>query len=647
MNLLTKLSIRGKIMAIILVVTTISLISAFASIVIYEVRDERQGLIERSTILAKTVAAYSVADLTFGDTRASNETLAKLTTNENILDAVIYDDQGRFFNSLNPQQHAESLVYLKEITGFTDGVLNIYEPVVHEDVHYGTLHLVVSTTQLAGLIVSFLLYSLLLLILLITVSYLLAGWLQKFISTPILELAMTAEQVSESGDYTVRITHSDGDEVGMLYRCFNHMLGTIQQGIDDRDAANQELTLARDGLEQRVRERTINLENTNKLLNEEIESRKKILSKLERQAQIIDQIHDSVVTTDLDGITTSWNKGAENLFGYTAGEAIGRHISFVYPEDQHDFLAKEIIKPLMEQGSLEREVTMLRNSGELFNALLSLSMLFDEDGSVSGMAGYSLDITQRKQAEKLLIKAKSEADAANLAKSEFLSRMSHELRTPLNAVLGFSQILAMKLEGNEALEQHASEIMDAGNHLLELIDEVLDLSRIDAGKIAINLERVEVKGLLVEAIRYISTQASERSISMDMTDFDANEIIADRIRLKEVMLNLLSNAVKYNHENGSIKVACRRLDDQQVQIEVRDTGIGLSQEQIEHIFEPFSRLGAEYTGVQGTGIGLTIVKRLVELMGGSIRIESELGTGTAFVIMLPAAEKVTRSHHDT
>jgi len=637
MNLLGKLTIRGKLMAIILLVTVTSLMAAFVSIVIYEVRDERQGLIESSTILARTVAAYSVADLSFGDTRASDETLAKLSSNKNIIHANIFDAQGRFFNDLYDHKHTGQLIYNKQTTSFSDGVLNVYEPIVHKDIHYGTLHLVVSTAELAETITHVILFSLLLMALLIIASYPLAGWLQKFISTPILDLASVAKRVSESGDYTARITHSESDEVGVLYRCFNHMLDTIQQGNEERDEVNKALADARDGLEQRVRERTNSLENTNRLLSEEIESRKRILQKLKQQAQIIDQIHDSVITTDLEGITTSWNKGAEHLFGYTAGEAIGRHISFVYPEDQYEFLANEIIRPLKEQGSLEREVVMRRKSGEAFNSLLSLSMLFDEDENVTGMVGYSLDITQRKQAEKLLLEAKQTADAANMAKTEFLSRMSHELRTPLNAVLGFAHILSLKLDDNDN-KQHADKITKAGKHLLTLIEEIMDLSRIESGQIAINLECVELRKLLSEAVNFIRPQAKQHGISIAFSDCDFM-VLADMTRLKEIILNLLSNAVKYNKENGFIKVDCVVVDGQ-VRISVSDSGIGFTDEQKKMLFEPFSRLGAEFTGIQGTGIGMTIVKRLIELMGGKILVESTPGEGSRFDIYIPQSTEV-------
>jgi len=397
-------------------------------------------------------------------------------------------------------------------------------------------------------------------------------------------------------------------------------IGTVVTFIDitERKKNEAELSDYRENLEQLVEDRT---------------------AILRQQAQVIDQIHDSVVATDMDGVVTSWNRGAERLFGYQAEEAIGQHISIVYPENQHAFLQDEVIKPLLDKENFEIEVVMHKKSGLEFDAHLSLSLLKNEQGVANGMVGYSLDITQRKRYEKLLVEAKQEADAANNAKTEFLSRMSHELRTPLNAVLGFAHILGMQLEGNQLAKSHTKEITNAGNHLLTLIEEIMDLSRIDAGQMAMHPELVNLGEVIGEAVLFITPQAEQQGINIEISGCD-QQLMADVTRLKEVMLNLLSNAVKYNKPGGRIMVSCSQQDDY-IQISVADTGIGFSEEQKTMLFEPFSRLGAEFTGIQGTGIGMTIVKQLVELMGGTITVESQVGQGSCFNILLPDVESKT------
>jgi len=236
-----------------------------------------------------------------------------------------------------------------------------------------------------------------------------------------------------------------------------------------------------------------------------------------------------------------------------------------------------------------------------------------------------------------LVEAREEALRANNAKSEFLSRMSHELRTPLNAVIGFAQLLEMKLDEQPEHLESVSEIIEGGEHLLKLIEEVLDLSRIEMGTIMIQPEVIDISTIITESLRFVRPQADQRGISIEHANTGPIMVVADKVRLKEILLNLLSNAVKYNNENGRIIVEYDKHDESTARIDVRDTGPGLNSEQLAMLFEPFSRLGAEYSGIEGTGIGLSIVKKLVELMGGDITVDSMVGRGTNFSIFLPLA----------
>jgi len=236
-----------------------------------------------------------------------------------------------------------------------------------------------------------------------------------------------------------------------------------------------------------------------------------------------------------------------------------------------------------------------------------------------------------------LVEAREEALRANSAKSEFLSRMSHELRTPLNAVIGFAQLLAMRLDEQPEHLESVSEIIEGGEHLLKLIEEVLDLSRIEMGTIMIQSEPIDISTVITESLRFIRPQAEQRGISIEYTNKGPTMVVADKVRLKEILLNLFSNAVKYNNDKGKIIVEYAKHDQSTARIDVRDTGPGLDSEQLSMLFEPFSRLGAEYSGIEGTGIGLSIVKKLVELMGGEITVDSMVGRGTNFSIHLPLA----------
>lgn len=234
-----------------------------------------------------------------------------------------------------------------------------------------------------------------------------------------------------------------------------------------------------------------------------------------------------------------------------------------------------------------------------------------------------------------LTRAKSEADRANRAKSEFLSRMSHELRTPMNAVLGFAQLLEME-EKDSSKRDSLDQILQGGSHLLSLIDEVLDISQIEAGQLNISRETVRIKDAMQDCVKLIRPLAAIRRISIeDRTGADDGRcVLVDRQRLKQVILNLLSNAVKYNRDSGSISISCENLMPGRVRIQIRDTGLGIAEKDLSSLFSEFQRLDAAEMGVDGTGLGLAVSKKLVELMGGEIGVESVRDVGSVFWVEL-------------
>jgi PAS domain S-box-containing protein len=286
--------------------------------------------------------------------------------------------------------------------------------------------------------------------------------------------------------------------------------------------------------------------------------------------------------------------------------------------------------------------------------------LLDDNNNISKWFGSSTDITERKRMEEALRQsnevlearveerthelrlAKEDAERANQAKTEFLSRMSHELRTPLNAILGFGQLLEMP--GNNLTprqQKGVTQITSAGHHLLELINEILDISRLEAGRIAVSLEPVALSQVLLECLDLVSPLSQDQNIKLQYVPFvptadDANQFVqADRQRLKQVLLNLLSNAIKYNRQGGTVTVTSQMLNDGAVRISITDTGWGLTAEQIQKLFVPFERLNAFQSNIEGTGLGLAVSKHLVKIMGGQIGVESQLGKGSTFFVDIP------------
>jgi PAS domain S-box-containing protein len=351
--------------------------------------------------------------------------------------------------------------------------------------------------------------------------------------------------------------------------------------------------------------------------------------------------NDAVWDWDLLTDQVWHGEGYQTLFGYP-GNVVLPGMEWwkdnIHPEDRERVTTG--IRAVIDRGGQfwSDEYRFRRADGTTAYVFDRGYVLRDAGGQPLRMIGAINDMTERKRAEEALWKAR-EADQANQAKSEFLSRMSHELRTPLNAILGFAQLLEID-SLNPEQEESVGHILKAGRHLLELINEVLDISRIEAGRLSISLEPVPLRGLVQETLDLITPLAAKASVRLDAeaADIPDRTILADRQRMKQVLLNLLSNAVKYNHPGGTVSFSYGETPEGRLRISVRDTGPGIPPERMERLFIPFERLGAEQTGVEGTGLGLTLSKRLVELMEGTLGVESTVGQGSTFWVEMALAE---------
>lgn len=443
-------------------------------------------------------------------------------------------------------------------------------------------------------------------------------------------LTGAAEKISR-GDLSARVEINSDDEIGALQEGFNKMLEVISRRESERDLA--EATLR------------------------------------ESERHFRDLVETSnTIPWELDLNTmcfTYVGPQAERILGYPLAEWYGEDFwkSHIHPDDR-DWAMEFYTLETEKLHNHDFEYRFIAKDGKVV-WIRDIVNVIVEQGAPVELSGFMLDITSRKEAELELQRhrdhleelvqertesmqaAMQETERASKLKSEFLGRMSHELRTPLNAILGFGQLLEDEtLTGTQ--REFVNEMMHASRHLLGLIDEVLDLSRIESGKLGLVFERIRLKTLVGECISLILPLARQTNIGIEnfITDEDLH-VTADRVRLKEALLNILSNAVKYNKQNGSVMLNGEMSDDHHFRLQVRDTGPGIRAEDQDRLYEPFNRLGAEYSDIEGTGIGLTISRQLMELMGGAIGFESEEGQGSIFWLDCPVGRETDRVHTES
>ena len=395
---------------------------------------------------------------------------------------------------------------------------------------------------------------------------------------------------------------------------------SVHTDITERKQAERELKQLNETLEDRVIERT---------------------AEIAKFSHAIEHSSATIVITDVEGNIEYVNPWFTKTTGYTSKEAIGENPRILKSGDQTPEFYRELWEAILSGNEWKGEFYNKTKAGQLYWEFASISPIKNKDGIITNFVAVKENITERKMAEAKLKAASEKALRATEAKSAFLSSMSHELRTPMNSILGFAQLLMtnQKEPLAESQKERVQHILDAGDHLLELINEVLDLSSIESGKLPISPDIVNVGVVIDEAITAVVPMAQQFNIKINnKTNRCDHYIVAHRTRVKQVVANLLTNAIKYNHTGGSVTISCESPNTYTLRINVEDTGLGISENDFDTLFEPFNRLGRESLNIEGTGVGLTITKALVEYMGGSIGIESKEGKGSKFFVTFNKAK---------
>ena len=450
------------------------------------------------------------------------------------------------------------------------------------------------------------------------------GWTQQELrSRPFIEFVHPDDR-EDTETEAARLTSRGYQTVNFenRYRCKDGSYRTLRWSATSLPEEGQIHALARDSTESKRAEQE--LRNSERFLD-----------------SVLENLPNMVFVKDAKELRfVRFNQAGEELLGTSREELIGKNDHDLFPKQEADFFVRKD-REVLASGEVvdipEEPIDTRANGSRLLHT--RKIAIRDALGRPSYLLGISEDITDRKLAERAAEAARAEAERANQAKSEFLSRMSHELRTPLNAVIGFGQLLERD-DLDPRQRESVDQILKAGRHLLKLINEVLDISRIESGTMSMSLEPVHMGSVLAEALSLIRPLADEAEVhlSADPSEFADLHVLADQQRLKQVFINLLSNAVKYNRRGGKVHVCCNELHEGRVEIAVTDTGQGMSAEQLERLFEPFDRLGAERTNVEGTGLGLSLSLGLVEAMGGAIKAGSEPGVGSTVRVELNSAE---------
>jgi len=571
----------------------------------YELLLQRQ--VEQAKALSHSIATSSAGWLAANDLSGLQEIITAQSRYPELVFAMILDEQGRVIAHTDLSLLGRYVSDLPEqpvsrILSKTPDLVDAVSPVMLADYPIGWVRVGIGQKITAERLSAITRHGIIYALIAILLGALLAWYMAVRMTRKLKKIQECADQI-EQGNTDVRTNLTGSDEVSHVGHALDSMLDKLM--VSRRELAERE----------------------------------------ERFNLAMQGANDGIWDWDLKTDEVYYSPRWKGMLGYQDWELENRFDTWkrlVDPEGEAKALklVEECLSGKSDDYSIEFK--MQHKEGRWVHILARATVVRNDQDEPVRMVGTHTDISAQKQAQQLLIDARNEADKANKAKSEFLASMSHELRTPLNAIIGFSDLIGYEEARDlSTLKLHARHINESGVHLLALVDDVLDLARIESGSVHVSLEPVPLQRLLEECFMLIEPMVHEARLQLTF-DYHTDYVVqADYTRLKQVLINLLSNAVKYNGEQGNITVELESRDDDRLRIKVTDTGNGLSEVQQHDLFKPFERFDAEYSNVAGTGIGLTIAKQLIELMNGMIGVESSKGKGSTFWVELEKSDRET------
>jgi two-component system, sensor histidine kinase and response regulator len=623
-------SFLRKLTLLVLGATVLALAMASLALVLYERHSFQSARSNELSLLADTLGANTAASVAFNDPKTAKDMLDTLRADPNIVTARLYDNSGHIFAQYSLMPHSPGDVTPRF---HSDGIqreaesLTVTRPVSLNGERYGSIAVTSDLRMLNRRLREYAEIVSLVLFFALLITYLVSSRMLRIALAPILHLAGAAGRISSGGDYAIRVPLRGNDEIGSLIRSFNDMLDGIQQ----RDNALQR---AKDDLELRVQART---EALSKEVSERILAQATLTKERQVLRALIDNVPDYMYVKDVEGHYVLANATLARALGaQTPDELIGKTMDDLalgsFPTSQ-EFTEQTVIatkKPIFN-----REEEYINPAGQYSCMLYTKVPLLDASGEVVGIAGVARNIVERKKMEKEWRRAKEAAEAASRAKSEFLANMSHEIRTPLNGIIGMTD-LALDTKINPEQREYLETVKLSADSLLTVINDILDYSKVEAGKLELDYTDFNLRDCLENTFKTLALRAQEKKLELlCRIALDTPELVCgDSNRLRQIIVNLVGNAIKFTHEGQVLLEVFPQLpapDRYRLSFVVSDTGIGISKEKQSTIFEPFTQADTSTTRKYGgTGLGLTISSRLIDLMGGRIWIESEVGKGTRF-----------------